>query len=150
MKIGELAKSAGVKAATVRYYESAGLLSEPQRTNSNYRVYGQAEVERLQFIKKARSFGFSLEEIRQILQLHDRKEPTCIHVRTILDNKLAQVDSALKDLRAFRVELARLRDSSGTMVDCRPSGGLVCGIVERGELTIGDHALAHMVRIKER
>ena len=150
MKIGELANAAGMKAMTVRYYEQAGLLSEPERTSSNYRVYEIADVERLQFIKKSRNIGFSLDEINEILQLHDRKEPTCEHVRALLDRKLAHIDSLMRDLKGFRSELAKLKDSSGTMVDCQPSGGRICGIVERGELRISEHALTHMSSLKEK
>jgi len=142
MRIGELAKAAGLTAINIRYYESMGLLPRPGRTSSNYRVYRAEHVERLQFINKAKHLGLSLEEIKGILQLHDRREVTCVHVRALLDTKLEQVDALLGELVEFRRELAQLRDTAGTMEDCRPSGGHICGIIERGEVGANIKALA--------
>jgi len=137
VKIGELARAVGLTAITIRYYEAMGLLPRTGRTASNYRVYSTQHLERLQFIDKAKRFGLSLEEIKGILQLHDRQEATCVHVRTLLDAKLRQVDTLLQELVEFRGELVHLRDSAGTMEDCRPSGGHICGIIERGEVSVG-------------
>ena len=142
MKIGELAKGVGLSRATIRYYESVGLLPRPGRTSSNYRTYGTADVERLQFMKKAKRLNLSLEEIRDILQLHHESRPTCGHVRALLDEKLAHVDALLRELREFRAELSRIRESAGTMEDCRPSGGRICGIIERGDVRVSSQALA--------
>ena len=141
MRIGELAEAAGTTAKNVRYYESEGLLRPPPRTESGYRSYSAVDVERLGFIRKAKRLGLSLKEIRGILQLHDRREPTCVHVRSLLDVKLTQVEAALSDLRDFRDELKRLRDAAGALEDCRPTGGVFCGIIEadtsaRGEATL--------------
>ena len=144
MRIGELAEAAGTTAKSVRYYESEGLLRPPPRTRSGYRSYSAVDVERLGFIKKAKRLGLSLKEIRNILQLHDRREPTCVHVRSLLDVKLAQAETALSDLREFRDELKRLRDSAGALEDCRPSGGLVCGIIEQSAIQVGRDTLTWM------
>ncbi len=141
MKIGELAKFTGTTAKTIRYYESIGLLEEPQRTESGYRLYGTGDGERLEFIKKAKRLGLSLEEIRGIIQLYRRKEPTCLHVRSLLDSKLDQVDRAIADLQEFQAELAHIRDESGTIADCRPSGGNICGIIESSGFGIKDESL---------
>ena len=141
MKIGELARTTGLTTKTIRFYEATGLLPRPPRTPSGYRVYGPEEVRQLEFIRQAKRLGLSLEDVRGVLQLHDRKEPSCVHVRSLLDGKLAQVDRALQDLREFRGELARLRDRAGTTVDCRPSGGRICGIIEKGIHTKGEVAL---------
>ena len=70
MKIGEIAKATGLTTKTIRYYELNRLLEEPDRTDSGYRLYGTKDVERLEFIKKAKRMGLSLEEIRDILLLH--------------------------------------------------------------------------------
>lgn len=130
MKIGELAKGAGFKDKTIRYYERQGLLPPPRRTSSGYREYGPEDVDRLRFVQKAKRLGFSLSEIKSVLRIHGRKEPTCTHVRVLLDEKLVQVDSLLKDLREFRKELAKLRGQASGVEDCRPAGGRVCGIIE--------------------
>lgn len=142
MKIGELARAVGLGSVTVRYYESMGLLPRPKRTPANYRIYGTDDAKRLEFIRKAKRLGLSLEEIKSILQLHDRREPTCRHVRRLLDEKLLHVDTLLHDLQEFRLDLARLRESAGDMEDCRPSGGHICGIIERSELRVGDQGVA--------
>ena len=136
MKIGELAKTADVTAKTVRFYEAQGLMLEPQRKFSGYRDYSDSDVERLDFIRKAKRLGMALEEIRDILELHDRSEPTCAHVRLLLDDKLVQVDRALRDLQQFRNEIVGLREEAGTLEDCRPSGGTICGIIEGNRVKI--------------
>ena len=90
MKIGELAKATGVTAKTIRFYEEEGLLPKPARTLSGYRKYGPEDAGRLEFIHKSKRLGLSLQEIKGILQLHDRSEPTCTHVRSLLDEKVDQ------------------------------------------------------------
>ena len=130
MKIGELARATGLTTKTIRFYEDQALLPEPPRTVSGYRVYRPGDVGRLELIRKAKRLGLSLEEIKGVLQLHDLREPTCVHVRSLLEQKLAQVEQAIADLRAFRDELAGLKDESGTLDDCAPSGGEICSIIE--------------------
>ncbi|MBI2165305.1 MAG: heavy metal-responsive transcriptional regulator [Chloroflexi bacterium] len=130
MKIGELARASGFKDKTIRYYERQGLLPDPGRTLSGYREYGPEDIGRLVFIRKAKRLGLSLEDIKSILQIHDRREPTCMHVRGLLDEKLAQVSVVLRDLRTFRQELVTLREQAGATEDCRPTGGRICGIIE--------------------
>lgn len=131
MRIGELANATGFSTKTIRFYEQEGLLASPARTDSGYRMFGPQDVTRLHFIKKAKRLGLSLEEAKGILRLHDRQEPTCVHVRSILDEKLAHIDRVLKDLREFRREVVALRDAAGGFNDCRPSGGDICVIIER-------------------
>jgi DNA-binding transcriptional MerR regulator len=97
-------------------------------------MYGPEDVERLEFVRKAKHLGLSLEEIKSVLRLHDRQEATCVHVRFLLDEKLAQLDRVLEDLQKFRAEIVRLRDESENLVDCRPTGGCICGIIEGASL----------------
>ncbi|MBI4202997.1 MAG: heavy metal-responsive transcriptional regulator [Chloroflexi bacterium] len=133
MRIGVLARVTGILARTIRFYEAEGLLAEPRRTEGDYRDYDAAAVERLVFIKKARLLGLSLKEVGSVLQLHERQEPTCVHVRALLDDKLSQVERAIQELLAFREELVRLKARAGTLEDCCPTGGSVCGIIEGWE-----------------
>jgi DNA-binding transcriptional MerR regulator len=142
MKIGELARATGLNTRTIRFYEQEGLLPDPCRTPSGYRMYGEKDVERLEFVRKAKRLGLSLEEIRSILHLHDRREATCRHVRFLLDEKLAQLDRVLEDLQKFRAEIVRLRDEAGDVVDCRPTGGRICGIIEGARLEAESRSLA--------
>ena len=74
MNIGELARAAETKTETIRYYERIGLLPEPPRTAGNYRDYSAAHVSRLTFTRRARDLGFSIEQIRALLDLADQKK----------------------------------------------------------------------------
>ena len=97
MKIGELARVTGTSAKTIRFYEAEGLMPEPPRTTSGYRSYSAQWVGRLEFILKAKRLGLSLIDILGILQLHDAKESTCVHVRDLLDQKIAEVESTIDE-----------------------------------------------------
>ena len=142
MRIGELARSTGQTTKSIRFYEAEGLLPDPPRTPSGYRVYGHEDVDRLRFIRMAKRLGLSLKEIRGVLRLHDRREPTCTHVRSLLDEKLVQIDRALAELQAFRSEITRLREAAGGLTDCRPSGGGICAIIEESGIGAGDETRA--------
>ena len=87
MKIGEIARAAGISSKAIRFYEDFGLLPDPGRTESGHRQYGPDTIERLGFVTRAKQREISLEEIRGILDIHDRHEPTCIHVRDLLEQK---------------------------------------------------------------
>ena len=130
MKIGELAKATGLSAKTIRFYEAEGLIPNPPRTDSGYRAYTGTDVTRLEFILKAKRLGLSLDEIKGILRLHDRSKPTCVHVRSLLEEKVAQIEAAIQDLLGFKEELQSLGDHATSMVDCRPLGGNICSIIE--------------------
>ena len=141
MKIGELAKATGLTAKTIRYYESLRLLDDPRRAESGYRLYGREDAERLEFIKQAKHLGLSLEEIREVLTLHEQRQVPCVHVLALLDQKLAQVDTLMAGLAEFRRELASLREDSQARLAQLPEGARICGIVERGFHTKGEVAL---------
>ena len=136
MKIGELAKATGFSTKTIRFYEAEGLIPDPPRTDSGYRAYAEADLARLAFILKAKRLGLSLDEIKGILQLHDRSEPTCIHVRSLLEEKVAQIETAIQDLLGFKEELESLRDQASRLVDCRPLGGNICSIIEQSGIKV--------------
>ena len=82
LRIGEVARRTTTSVKTVRYYDELGLLPAPGRTESGYRLYGEREVIRLSFIRKAKRVGFSLEEIRAMLALHDQGDRPCREVRS--------------------------------------------------------------------
>lgn len=110
MKIGELAERAGVSAKTVRYYESIGLLAEPERTTSNYRDYGADAVDRLRFIRDSQAAGLTLAEVGSILEMKDAGESTCGHTRDLVHRHLADIDAQIAALQAQRVEMAALAE----------------------------------------
>lgn len=142
MKIGELARFTGLSTKTIRFYEAEGLIPDPPRTDSGYRSYADPDVARLGFILKAKRLGLSLDEIKGILQLHDRSEPTCVHVRSLVEEKLVQIEGVIQDLVVFREELEVLRDKATSLVDCRPLGGNICSIIEDSGIKVASTSLA--------
>ena len=102
LTIGELARAAGVPTSTVRYYERVGLLEPAGRTVGNYRVYGDAALERLQFIRAAQATGFTLDDITSLLPLQAGTPATCEKVQCLIRERLAEVKKRMDDLR--RVE----------------------------------------------
>src|SRR4051794_4141606 len=108
MNIGELARVADTKAETIRYYERIGLLPSPPRTAGNYRDYSGEHVSRLTFTRRARDLGFSIEQIRALLNLADDEGRSCEAVDAIAREHLADVKRKLADLSALRRELDSL------------------------------------------
>lgn len=120
MKIGELARHAGIHPRTVRFYERLGLLSEPARTSSGYRDYDDHALNRLTFIRNAQAAGLTLNEIGGITQLRDAGTSPCAHVTELLDTKLVHVRHTIKRLRTLEHELVSLVNRSRTLdpADC--------------------------------
>ena len=106
MKIGELAGRTGTTTKTIRYYESINLIPEPARTPAGYRVYDDAAVERLRFIREAQSSGLALTEILSILELKDAGATSCEHTRALLHQHLTDLDAQIEALQQARDELA--------------------------------------------
>ena len=111
LTIGRLAKAAGVGIDTVRYYERAGLLPAPARSASGYRRYGQDELSRLRFIRRAQRLGFSLAEIDELLALSRQRDIAA--VRRQAAAKLADVDARMR-------ELERVREALGALFEACP------------------------------
>ena len=95
MKIGEIAEVTGLTVKSIRYYELLQLMPEAPRTESGYRLYGQDAVQRLLFIKKAKRLGLSLDEIRDILALHENQQAPCVHVMALLDRAAVSYQAVL-------------------------------------------------------
>jgi MerR family mercuric resistance operon transcriptional regulator len=108
LKIGQLAKLAHVNIDTVRYYEQRGLMPEPPRSESGYRLYADEDAKRLRFIKRAQELGFSLKEILDLLTLRVDSRTTCRDVKQRVDAKVVAVDEKIEELQAFRRALTRL------------------------------------------
>lgn len=121
LTIGDLAKATGTKVETIRYYERIGLLAAPARTGGNYRAYGDKELGRLSFIRRARDLGFAIEQVRELLSLSDQKKRSCEAVDEIAREHLADVDRKLADLKALRRELDSIirQCGCGTIANCR-------------------------------
>jgi DNA-binding transcriptional MerR regulator len=131
LRIGEVARRSGIGVEALRFYERRGLLGRPARTESNYRVYGESVLERLDFIRRAQTVGFTLDEISEILaESADGRSP-CRHVRELARRKLEELDARLAEMKRHRAELAR------TLADWDERGeeeGHVCGLIEHSAL----------------
>jgi DNA-binding transcriptional MerR regulator len=108
MRIGEIATLSGLSTKTIRYYESIGLLDEPERTPSGYRDYTGEAVERLHFIRDAQASGLTLTEITSVLELKAIGASTCEHTRELIERHLVDVEGQIARLRATRRQLAEL------------------------------------------
>jgi Cu(I)-responsive transcriptional regulator len=121
LKIGDLAKATDTKVETIRYYEHVGLLAAPGRTAGNYRAYHAEHLNRLSFIRRARDLGFSIDQVRTLLNLSDQKQRSCAAVDAIAREHLAEVERKIADLTVLRRELKELIDQcrQGTIAECR-------------------------------
>lgn len=110
LKVGELAKRAGVNPQTIHYYERRGLLREPPRTASNYRAYPDDAVVRVRFIKHAQELGFSLEDIKELLTLRAEPGARCSDVLEKVQAKNREIEAKIASLERMRAALAGLMD----------------------------------------
>lgn len=135
--IGDLARATGTKVETVRYYERIGVLPEPARMGSGkYRTYTMQHLGRLSFIRRARDLGFSLDQVRELLDLSDQKGRSCEAVDTIAREHLAEVVRKIRDLQALRRELDSIigQCGHGTVAECRIIEALAPAPAEAGRL----------------
>ena len=122
ISIGALAKATDTKDVTIRYYERIGLLPPAARTSGNYRVYESRHVRQLQFIRRCRGLGFTLEKVRELLDLSSREEHACADVDRITAEHLREIEAKIADLSRLAEELRRLSErcqGSGVIADCR-------------------------------
>lgn len=129
LKIGDIAKQTGVSVGTLRYYETLRLLYPAERGNNGYRYYGPEAIQQVQFIKKSQALGFSLEEIRRILDVRDRGEPPCLLVKNLLDHKLEELDAQISQITAFKRELEGYRDRWAAASAPQRDGQEICPLI---------------------
>jgi DNA-binding transcriptional MerR regulator len=108
MRTHEVADRAGVNPQTLRYYERRGLLPEPPRRESGYRIYDEDAVHIVRFAKRAQELGFTLDEVEVLLELAGGGPESCDAARRLAQGRLAELDRRLADLRAMRDSLRRL------------------------------------------
>ncbi len=120
LSIGKLSQLTAVNIETIRYYERIGLVPKPPRSGSGYRRYGVTDVGRLNFIRRVRDLGFSLEEVRRLLGLADQKSRSCRRVHEIAVGHLAEVRAKMADLSRMEKVLADMVKTCarGTMPEC--------------------------------
>lgn len=127
LKIGEVSKQTSTSVGALRYYESLGLL-ESDRGANGYRYYPQEAVQQVLFIKKAQALGFSLEEIHEVLNVHQQGDVPCEFVQSLLQDKIEQLASQIQKMMAFKAELEDYRDR-WAMTYPRPQPGDICPLI---------------------
>jgi MerR family copper efflux transcriptional regulator len=129
MRIGHVAAQAGLPTRTIRYYERLGLLPPARRAANGYRDYEDDALDRLAFIRAARSDGFTLSEIHRIIAVRDGGHAPCAQVRALIDQHAVDIDRRIAELSHLRVELTRLAARAEALdpADCRPEA--VCEII---------------------
>lgn len=121
LKIGEVAERGGVNLQTIRYYEREGLLPEPPRLASGYRIFPEGAVRQVRFIKRAQELGFSLAEIRDLLSLREHADAGAQQMRERAKVKIADIEEKIRTLRVMKKALNRLAErcpGCGPLSDC--------------------------------
>jgi MerR family transcriptional regulator, copper efflux regulator len=141
LSIGVLAQQTGCTVPTIRYYEEIGLLPAGPRTEGGRRVYGQAAVRRLTFIRRCRDFGFSIEQVRELVDLVDEPDRPCTEVREVAARHLTQLRQKLAELQALESSVAAFVCSCDTA--CAGGAAVDCTILE--DLALPANALDNSV-----
>ncbi len=131
MRIGKVAKQSGMTVEAVRFYERQGLLPKPPRTEAGYRLYADADLRRLQFVRQAQRLGFSLQEIVRILRLREQGHCPCHEVIETLERHLRETEDQLQRLQDFRDEIARTLKQWKRNGTREVPGEVICGLIER-------------------
>lgn len=137
MQIGKVAEQTGLNVDTIRFYEKQRLLKRASRSNGGFRLFTAADIQAIQFIRRAQELGFSLNEIRELLILRNEETGSCSHMRDLLQSKVAVVKNKIAQLRALELDLAgRLRTCEHQLTqngDAHPGGCRVLAEIARNE-----------------
>ena len=125
MKIGELSKSSGYSVQTIRYYEREGLLSDPERSEGNFRLYSDKALKELEFVKHCRSLDIPLNDIKRLIELKNKPEESCSSVNALIDQQLELVNQRMKELKALKKELQQMASTCGSESTIE-----ACGIIK--------------------
>lgn len=138
MRIGELADRLELNPRTLRFYESVGLLLDPERTPGGYRDYSEDDLERVRFIKSAQRLGLSLDDIKEILAFKDRGDLPCDYVLSVIDKEADALDQKIAELQTLRDDLRSLRTKARRIPKKQlENRSCVCHIIENQDLLIG-------------
>ena len=125
MKIGELSKTSGCSVQTIRYYEREGLLSSPERSEGNFRLYSKRSLRELEFVKHCRSLDIALTDIKRLIDLKNKPEESCSSVNALIEQQLGLVKKRMKELQALKKELQEMASACTTENTVE-----VCGIIK--------------------
>jgi MerR family transcriptional regulator, copper efflux regulator len=126
MHIGEVARSVGVRASAIRYYESQGIVRPAVRGLNGYRFYREESVNLLAFVKRAQSLGLTLKEIKLLLQLNCNDRRRCGYVKQLAKDHLREIDKTISALQALRGDLRALLRRKVR----RPDKNVICPLIE--------------------
>ena len=129
MLIGEAARQADLNPKTIRFYEEVGLINPIGRTESGYRLFDAEAVSRLGFIKKAQALGFTLAEIREILELRDGGSMPCEHVEAEVGRKVEAIEERIAELEGLKASLLALQEQ---WKETEAASSTVCPRIEAG------------------
>ena len=129
MKIGELKQESGISIKTIRYYEELGLIKAEKRTKGGFRLFSRSIIPRLDFIKRAQSLGFSLQEIGSFIEIHDRGEVPCAEVTQNIQEKISEIEDKILKLEELKAQLTgMISDASSNSLW---QEGIICPIIQQ-------------------
>ena len=145
LSIGQLARRSCVKVTTIRYYETIGLLEEPERTESGQRIFTDSDVQRLSFIRHTRDLGFPVEDVRALISLQADAEKDCASVDRIARHQLGAVRRRLTKLEALEAELKRMIAAceGGTVASC----SVLAALGDHDDCLVGEHEGAELMAV---
>lgn len=134
LQIGELAKQAGIAVSALRYYQEVGLLEPSYISDSKYRYYQFSDIALAKFIKKSQRLGFTLDEIRQILnERHEGKSP-CPKVRTLAKQKINKLHEQIDELKKLEKELKDYIIETNSTLDSSSSDNRICCLIDKAKV----------------
>ena len=126
--VGNVAKQLGVSSQTIHWYEAQGLISPPDRTESGYRIYPPSAIEQLRFVRKALGIGFSVDEIKSIIDARRQGNQPCDMVLSLLQKKIDDVNSQIEGLTDVRLELQQIQKK--WLSHEKRNAALICPLIE--------------------
>lgn len=150
MKVSQLAREAGVTAETVRHYTRESLLEPARNPDNGYQIYAHADLERLRFIQRARTLGFSVVEIREILKQADQGDSPCPLVRDLLASRLPEIHRRIAELQALAARMEQALGAWAEMPDGIPDGHSLCRLIESFPEPLNQHGDDNRCSSKEK
>ncbi len=130
MRVTDLARRAETTADTVRHYTGLGLLTPRRDPNNGYRQYDGTDLSRLRFAIKARSLGFTLGDVRELIEESEGGETPCPRVRSLIEARLGEVEARIRELSELSARMRTAMDDWSRAPDCHLGVGRVCGLID--------------------
>lgn len=128
--INDVSKITGISSRTIRYYESIGFINKAKRNKSNYRIYTEEDIKIINFIKKAKLLGFSLSEIKTLLNIKENGNRPCNKVIELIEKHILEIDKKITEMTNFRNKLQDTLNNFKTNYEVGKNG-YICGLIEK-------------------